>query len=134
MGNVEMGTSYDAVIIGAGMGGLSCGALLAKKGLKVLICEQSSKPGGYCQNFKLNEFIFTPAVHFLNEFGPNGQMKDAFEILGLPHEIEFCSQDPQRRIITSHFEITLSTDIDRFERDLTRLFPAEGRSIHAYIG
>ena len=133
MGSVDMGTSYDAVIIGAGMGGLSCGTLLAKEGLRVLICEQASKPGGYCQNFKLNEFIFTPAVHFLNEFGPNGQMKDAFQILGLPPEIEFCSQDPQRRIITSDFHLTLSTDIDRFEGDLIRLFPGERQSIHAYI-
>jgi len=61
-----MGTNYDAVIIGAGMGGLSCGTLLAKKGLRVLICEQSSKPGGYCQNFKRNGFTFTPAVHYLS--------------------------------------------------------------------
>jgi len=128
-----MGTGYDAVIIGAGLGGLSCGTLLAKEGLKVLICEQSSKPGGYCQNFKLNDFTFTPAIHFLNEFGPHGQMKDAFQILGLSPEIEFCSQDPQRRMITSHFDLTLSTDIDRFERDLTRLFPGEGQPIHAYI-
>jgi prolycopene isomerase len=133
MGNVDMGTSYDAVIIGAGMGGLSCGTLLAKEGLRVLICEQSSKPGGYCRNFKRNEFTFTPAGHFLNEFGPNGQMKDAFQTLGLPPEIEFCSQDPQRRIITPYFHLTLSTDIDGFEGDLIRLFPGEGQSIHAYI-
>ena len=133
MGNVDMGTSYDAVIIGAGMGGLSCGTLLAKEGLRVLICEQSSKPGGYCRNFKRNEFTFTPAGHFLNEFGPNGQMKDAFQTLGLSPEIEFCSQDPQRRIITPHFHLTLSTDIDGFEGDLIRLFPGEGQSIHGYI-
>jgi prolycopene isomerase len=128
-----MGINYDAVIIGAGMGGLSCGTLLAKEGLRVLICEQSSKPGGYCQNFECNGFTFTPAVHFLNEFGPNGQMNDAFQTLGLPPEIEFYPQDPQRRIITPHFHLTLSTDIDRFERDLIRLFPRERLSIHAYI-
>jgi prolycopene isomerase len=134
MGNEDMGTNYDAVIIGAGMGGLSCGTLLAKEGLRVLICEQSSKPGGYCQNFKRNGFTFTPAVHFLNEFGPNGQMKEAFQTLGLPPEIEFRPQDPQRRIITPHFHLILSTDIDRFERDLIQLFPRERQSIHAYIG
>jgi len=128
-----MGINYDAVIIGAGMGGLSCGTLLTKEGLRVLICEQSSKPGGYCQNFKRNGFTFTPAVHFLNEFGPNGQMNDAFQTLGLPPEIEFCPQDPQRRLITPDFHLTLSTDIVRFERDLIRLFPRERRSIHAYI-
>jgi phytoene dehydrogenase-like protein len=133
MGNDTMGTYYDAVIIGAGMGGLSCGTLLAKEGLRVLICEQSSKPGGYCQNFKRNGFTFTPAVHFLNEFGPNGQMKEAFQTLGLPPEIEFYPQDPQRRIITPHFHLILSTDIDRFERDLIQLFPRERLSIPAYI-
>lgn len=134
MGNEKMGTTYDAIIIGAGMGGLSCGTLLAKEGLRVLICEQSSKPGGYCVNFKRNGFTFTPAVHYLNEFGPHGQMKEAFQTLGLPPEIEFCPQDPQRRIITPHFSLTLSTDIDQFERDLIHLFPEEKLSIPAYIG
>ena len=94
---------YDVIVIGAGMGGLSCGTLLAKKGLRVLICEQSSKAGGYCVNFKRHGFTFAPAVHYLNEFGPNSQMKEAFETLGLPSEIEFCPQDPQRRIITPYF-------------------------------
>jgi prolycopene isomerase len=125
---------YDVTVIGAGMGGLACGTLLAKEGLKVLICEQSSKPGGYCVNFKRNGFTFAPAVHYFNEFGPNSQMQDAFQTLGLPPEIEFCPQDPQRRIITPHFHLTLSTDVNRFERDLIHLFPKERLSIHAYIG
>jgi all-trans-retinol 13,14-reductase len=133
-GTEDMETNYDAVIIGAGMGGLSCGTLLAKEGLRVLICEQSAKAGGYCVNFRRNGFTFAPAVHYLNEFGPNGQMQEAFQTLGLPPEIEFCPQDPQRRIITPHFHLTLSTDIDRFERDLGHLFPKERLSINAYIG
>ena len=128
-----MGATYDAVIIGAGMGGLSCGTFLAKQGLKVLICEQSSRAGGYCVNFKRKGFTFTPAVHYLNEFGPNGQMEEAFETLGIPPEIEICPQDPQRRIITPRFQLTLSTDIDQFERDLILLFPKERHAIHAYL-
>jgi phytoene dehydrogenase-like protein len=128
-----MGATYDAVIIGAGMGGLSCGTLLAKEGLRVLICEQASKPGGYCVNFKRNGFTFAPAVHYLNEFGPTGQMNEAFQTLGISPEIEFCLQDPQRRIITPQFHLTLSTDIDQFKRDLIHLFPKERLSIHAYI-
>ena len=128
------GKRYDVIVIGAGMGGLTCGTLLAKEGLRVLICEQSSKPGGYCVNFKRDGFTFAPAVHYLNEFGPNSQMKEVFQTLGLPPEIEFCQQDPQRRIITPDFCLTLSTDMDRFEEDLCRLFPKEKLSIHAYIG
>ena len=60
-------------------------------------------------------------------------MQEAFQTLGLPPEIEFCPQDPQRRIITPHFHLTLSTDIDRFERDLIHLFPKERLSIHVYL-
>lgn len=43
--NKELKNQYDAVVIGAGIGGLTCGAFLAKKGLSVLISEQQSKPG-----------------------------------------------------------------------------------------
>jgi prolycopene isomerase len=133
MRNENMGGKYDAVVIGSGMGGLSCATLLAKEGLKVLVCEQSSKPGGYCQNFRRKGFTFSPAVHFLNEFGPNGQMKDAFRILGIPPLIHFCAQKTQRRIITPDFNLTLSTDIECFKNDLIRCFPREKDSIHDYF-
>ena len=43
---------YDVIIIGAGIGGLTCGCYLAKAGLKVLIIEQHNKPGGYCTSFE----------------------------------------------------------------------------------
>ena len=115
------------------MGGLSCGTLLAKEGLKVLICEQAAKPGGYCVNFKRGGFTFTPAIHYLNEFGPDGHMAQAFDTLGLPSEIDFCLQDPQRRIIGPDIDITLSTDVDQFAEDLIHFFPREELSIRAYI-
>jgi phytoene dehydrogenase-like protein len=34
--------NYDVIIIGSGIGGLTCGSLLAKHGLKTLILEQHS--------------------------------------------------------------------------------------------
>jgi len=36
---------YDVIVIGAGPGGASCAALLAKKGLRVLVLEKK-QPGG----------------------------------------------------------------------------------------
>jgi 2-polyprenyl-6-methoxyphenol hydroxylase-like FAD-dependent oxidoreductase len=49
---------YDVIVIGAGIGGLTCGALLAKKGLSVLVAEQYSRPGGYCTSFQRKGFTF----------------------------------------------------------------------------
>ena len=38
--------SYDAIVIGAGVNGLACAALLAKKGRRVLLCEAGPVAGG----------------------------------------------------------------------------------------
>ena len=51
---------YDVVIIGSGVGGLTCGSLLSKEGLKVLVLEQSHRIGGCCSNY--NHEGFQPDV------------------------------------------------------------------------
>ncbi|MHC1624266.1 MAG: NAD(P)-binding protein [Candidatus Methanospirareceae archaeon] len=49
---------YDVIIVGSGIGGLTCGALLLKRGYKVLVLEQHYKVGGYCSSFKRGDFVF----------------------------------------------------------------------------
>ena len=44
-----MKTSYDLIVIGAGISGLSMAYYAALKGVKVLVCEKSHRPGG-CVN------------------------------------------------------------------------------------
>jgi phytoene dehydrogenase-like protein len=43
---------YDVIIIGAGLGGLTAGAKLAREGKKVIVIEQHSQPGGCATTFK----------------------------------------------------------------------------------
>jgi len=47
---------YDAVIIGAGIGGLTSASLLAKEGLKVLVLEALGRVGGCCSNYDFGGF------------------------------------------------------------------------------
>jgi phytoene dehydrogenase-like protein len=56
--------SYDAVIIGAGIGGLICANLLAREGLRVLLAEQHYMVGGYCSTFRRKGYTFDAATHF----------------------------------------------------------------------
>src|ERR1700704_4410691 len=56
--------SYDAVIIGAGIGGLICANLLARAGLRVLLTEQHYMVGGYCSTFRRAGYTFDAATHF----------------------------------------------------------------------
>jgi carotene isomerase len=48
----------DVVVIGSGIGGLSCAALLARYGLDVIVCESHSIPGGAAHSFDRNGFKF----------------------------------------------------------------------------
>lgn len=48
----------DIVVIGSGIGGLSCAALLARYGFEVTVCESHSLPGGAAHAFVRNGFKF----------------------------------------------------------------------------
>jgi phytoene dehydrogenase-like protein len=50
--------SVDVVIIGSGIGGLSCGALLARYGLRVVVCESHAIAGGAAHGFERNGYRF----------------------------------------------------------------------------
>ncbi len=63
-GGDKAGDAYDAVIIGAGLGGLSCAAAFARQGFKPLVLEQHSKAGGYATTFKRpGGFVFDASLH-----------------------------------------------------------------------
>ncbi|MHB8131039.1 MAG: phytoene desaturase family protein [Mobilitalea sp.] len=50
---------YDAIIVGAGFGGSSCAALLAKRGLKVLLLEKNKVAGGKAMSVTRNGYTST---------------------------------------------------------------------------
>ena len=57
-------SEYDAVVVGAGIGGLISANLLAQAGLKTLLVEQHYVVGGYCSAFPRKGFHFDAASHF----------------------------------------------------------------------
>ena len=50
--------SVDVVVIGSGVGGLCCAALLAKYGYRVIVCESHSLPGGAAHSFERGGYKF----------------------------------------------------------------------------
>ncbi|OPZ94875.1 MAG: Phytoene desaturase (neurosporene-forming) [Firmicutes bacterium ADurb.Bin419] len=55
--------SYDCIIVGSGLGGLSAAAYLAKHGKSVCVLEQAKNFGGYGQTFVKDGFAFDCAIH-----------------------------------------------------------------------
>ena len=58
--------NYDAIIIGAGLGGLTAGAKLSKKGRKVLLIEQHSVPGGCATTYKRKDYKIEVGLHMID--------------------------------------------------------------------
>ena len=53
-----MNTDTDIIVIGSGIGGLSCAALSAKYGFDVVVCESHSIAGGAAHGFERNGYKF----------------------------------------------------------------------------
>lgn len=56
-------TAYDAVVIGAGLGGLTAAAILARAGRKVLVIERSNSVGGAASSYKVGDLFVEGSLH-----------------------------------------------------------------------
>jgi phytoene dehydrogenase-like protein len=56
-------TRYDVVVIGAGLGGLTAGAILARQGRKVLVIERSNSVGGAASSYKSGDLFVEGSLH-----------------------------------------------------------------------
>ena len=82
MQKLELHDDYDVIIIGAGVGGLTAGALLSKAGFTVCVLEKEPHAGGYLAGFRRKDFRFDTAIHWLNQYGPDGLVTQVFKIIG----------------------------------------------------
>ena len=84
---------YDVIVIGAGLGGLSAGALLAGQGRRVLVLEQSRQIGGCCSTFERDGYRFDVGASIVEIIEP---MERVFEKLGttLQKEVDLIACDP----------------------------------------
>ena len=62
---------WDIIVIGSGIGGLTCASALAHQGKKVLVLEQHYVAGGMTHTFKRKGFLWDVGVHVLGEMTPD---------------------------------------------------------------
>lgn len=125
--------SYDAVIIGAGIGGLVCGCYLAKAGMKVLIAEQHYKPGGYCTSFKRKGFTFDAAADCFGGYRNNGVTRLVLRDLEIDKGLQIIRFDPSDTVITPDYAITYWNDLERTINELQAAFPKERDSLRDFF-
>ncbi len=86
-----MTKKYDAIVIGAGLGGLSVATMLARNDLSVLLLERDNSPGGYATSFVRGRYEFEVALHELSGIGPpehRGVLYHYLDYLGVTGKVD----------------------------------------------
>jgi phytoene dehydrogenase-like protein len=131
-----MTRKYDAVVIGAGLGGLSAAAVLARDGHSVLLLEKHNVPGGYASSFVRGRFEFEVALHELSGVGTPEQPGNLEEFLtstGVIDEVEFVRVPDLCRCVFPDLDITLPVGREAFEQVLCDTFPEEAAGIRKFV-
>lgn len=130
-------SAYDAVVIGAGNGGLTASVALAQKGLKVLLLERHHVPGGCATSFVRGRFEFEVALHQLSGLGrpeKPGPTRFLLDGLGVTSDLEFVEMtDLYRVVVPDGIDLVLPADRHTAVSVLQEHFPAERDNIERFF-
>ena len=106
---------YDAIVIGAGIGGLGAALLLSHAGKKVALYEGRPAFGGRIGSSQRGDFVVDFGVHLISR-GGKGPLIGLLERCGVDHGIQFTKVRPVQ---------TCGGEIFKFPRDLQGRVPDE---------
>ena len=125
--------TWDAIVIGAGLGGLSTAAFLATNGVRTLVLEQNQVVGGCSQVFRRagNRYEFDVGVHYIGDCAPGGSVDRLMHGLGLEDRIEFAELDPDGFSTITLPDVTFRVPKgwDAYEQRLVETFPDQADGI-----
>ena len=121
------------IIIGAGLGGLECGYLLAKQGFEVTILEKNPQIGGCLQSFIRHGQRFDTGFHYVGGLCEGELLHTLFEQFNLTrlpwHQLDTDCFD---EVIWEGEHYSLANGYDLFAETLAQSFPDQRDAIATY--
>lgn len=132
--------AYDAVVIGAGNGGLSAAAAMAKAGKSVLLLEQHNLPGGFATSFVRGRFEFEPSLHELCDVGSPENPGEVRRLLEgtLGAKVEFLPVPEAYRLITiaegkNNLNVVMPFGVKEFADQMEAYVPGSRKSMERFF-
>ena len=126
--------TYDVIITGGGIAGLTAAAYLSKAGYSVLLSEKEEKVGGLVSSFEYKGFTFDGGIRsiensgivmpMLNQLGIEVPFVKSVVSLGIDKDIIKVetkdSVDAYKELLKTHYP-TQKEDIDRIIKDIKKI-------------
>lgn len=122
------------VIIGAGLGGLQCGYILAKNGFDVTVLEQERVVGGCLQSFARRGTLFDTGFHYVGALGEGealNRLFTYFDLMSLPWKK--LDADCFDEIVIGDKSYPYAMGHNNFYNRLVEYFPHEREGLKNYI-
>ena len=132
--NPQLAETYDAILIGSGMGCLTAGALLAKEGKKVLLLERHYTAGGFTHVFKRKGYEWDVGIHYIGDVQrPNSAIKRMFDYV-TDGQLEWADMgEVYDRIIIGEDAYDFVKGVENFKEKMKGYFPEEEKAIDEYV-
>ena len=132
--------NHDVIVVGAGIGGLTAAALLAHRGLRVLVLDQHYLAGGFCTSWprivrsgeRRLRYVFDGGVHDVSGLGPRGPVRHLLRTLELDTRLEW--RRVSHEYILPDVKLKVPDDARAFAAALAERFPAERAAILVFFG
>jgi all-trans-retinol 13,14-reductase len=126
--------SYDAIVIGSGIGGLACAAMLAKHGgRRVLVLERHYTPGGYTHVFHRPGYEWDVGVHYVGGVEPGSTVRRMFDEIS-DGSLEWADMgEVYDRVIIGGDVYDLPKGRRNLRNMLVSRFPGEEAAIDGYF-
>lgn len=128
---------YDVVVIGAGLGGLTTGAILARAGRKVLVIERSNSVGGAASSYKSGDLFVEGSLHETSDPHHSRDPKhDVLRRAGVIDAVKWIPTEAFYEVRGGPFEqpFVMPDNFDAARRALTERFPEARAGIDQLLG
>ena len=124
----------SVIIIGAGLGGLECGYILAKNGMKVTVLEREAQVGGCLQTFRRGSALFDTGFHYVGALDEGESLHTLFsyfDLMNLPWKK--LDEDCFDEVVIGENAFAIANKHQRFYERMSSCFPKEREGLKKYV-
>lgn len=128
-------SKYDIIIIGSGLGGLECGAILSKEGYNVCVLEKNEQFGGCFQTYQRKGHLLDTGIHYVGSLDEGQIMHQYFRYFGIMDKLKIqrLNDDSFDSIYYKGKVYNYAMGHFRFVDTLCESFPHEKENLQRYV-